>query len=247
MASHWISVIPITFDPKQGVMILLGTGRSGESSGVLCDFGGPVCGSDTATPQSLAARVASHASNGIFGTCEDIRKSLKKEYRFKVPSQGYVYVMVLTAQIAQLIPSLFSSNLRFILNIAGAHEDAKSQIVMRRLEWFSRQDVESAVFSRDLRTISGRNLRFRKETLESLRHMFCCLQFDAPLKSIRPKTLASGLTMSPSYESSVDVAAAAAGVSSSDSRTFLEADDDDASGMWTGTKMGSSSTVMPAP
>lgn len=183
---QWLSVVPVTFD-KSEPMFLLGTLRSGSE---LRDFGGPIyrdeSGGLNEAPQAAAARFAVSNSNGLFGSVEQVRRSLKLDYRVTVARQGYVYLMVVKAGMAKYLPSIHSCNDRYIRSLCSAPE-LEAGMTMRRIDWYRMSDLRVAANVGTARAEDGSRIRLCPQTLESVRHVFAHLVFVMADQSIRKR------------------------------------------------------------
>jgi hypothetical protein len=183
---QWLSVIPVTFD-KTEPLFMLGTLRSGSE---LRDFGGPVSrdesGGLSEAPQAAAARFAVSNSNGLFGSVEQVRRSLKLDYRVTVARQGYVYLMVVKIGMAKYLPSIHACNDRYIRSLCSAPE-LEAGMAMRRIDWFRMSDLRTAANVGTARSEDGTRIRLCPETLESVRHVFAHLVFVVADQTIRKR------------------------------------------------------------
>lgn len=196
----WYSVIPVTFHPTLGPLLLLGTVASSRPGPTTrSDLGGPGPGEPvgeseaagaaglaiarskrrrepaSSSPQLMAAMAANRASHGLFGSVRQIQKYLLREYRVALPGGSCAYLMILVPEVGMALPSLYESNLRYIE--AELCPDIRRRVSVAQMEWFRIDGVREAITSPDGKYDDIR-LRLTPHTLEALRKIFAVFSFD---------------------------------------------------------------------
>lgn len=189
----WYSVIPVTFHPTLGPLLLLGTVASTRAGpATRCDLGGPGPGGDdaasgearrskrrrepaSASPQLMAAMAANRVSHGLFGSVRQIQKYLLRDYRVALPDGACAYLMILVPEVGMALPSLYESNLRFIES--EICPDIRRRVAVSQMEWFRVEGVREAITSPDGKYDDIR-LRLTPHTLEALRKVLATFSFD---------------------------------------------------------------------
>lgn len=213
---EWHSVIPFSFDPSRGGVILLGMVHTGPDANMYRDFGGNaqalVWGACEASrpgdasrpgetsrpgeasalvskpsPQLTASRMAVRASNGLFGTVEEVRSSLISNFRIRVPGMGFVYILPLRPMYVPLLPSMFNSNRSVVRSHMRRPDEFDEATFMRRVDWIPVSELRRAIATGTGARANGASFVLCPVTLEALRYLFAQYEFDESKSMIVPK------------------------------------------------------------